>query len=78
ANIKKRRYKVFDSRRRGDIIRLILFIIATLTVLKPLADSLRGFAKKKDYAWFLHPVVCFMMLCTYGCWTLRGQRKTRS
>jgi glycosyltransferase involved in cell wall biosynthesis len=61
-----RRYKVFDSSKRQDKIRLLLFLIYTVTIIKPLFDSFRGFIRKPDFAWFLHPVVCWLFLYAYG------------
>lgn len=62
----KRRYRVYDPNKRQDNIRLLLFIIFTLTLIKPLFDALRGFVKIKDWAWFLHPMVCILFLYAYG------------
>jgi len=56
-----RTYKWKTSR-----LRLILTILIMLTVIKPLYDSLRGFIKKRDVAWFLHPVLCFATVFSYG------------
>ena len=77
VNIKDRRYKIFDPAKKQDILHLIKFIIYTITVVKPIFDSLRGFVKKKDYAWFLHPVVCWCMLVIYSSWKLMSwERET--
>lgn len=61
-----RRYKVFDSANKNDILKLILFVFYTVTIVKPLFDASRGFIAKRDFAWFLHPIVCFMFLYAYG------------
>ena len=62
----KRRYKVFDSKNRLDVLRLLLFLVYTITIVRPLFDSIRGYLKKPDSAWFLHPVVCWCFLYAYG------------
>lgn len=40
------------------------------TFLIPLIDSIRGFSKIRDVAWFLHPVICFRIAVIYslGTW----------
>jgi len=43
------------------------YSLRRLTFIKPLYDSVKGFAKVHDIAWFLHPLMCFAILVTYGC-----------
>lgn len=64
--LSRRRYLLFDTSSRSDVIRLILFVAATVTLLQPMLFSIRGFLKRPDIAWFLHPVVCWMFLIAYG------------
>ncbi len=54
----QRRYKIFDPKKMQDIIGLLWFIIFTLTFIEPLYESIRGYVRKKDIAWFIHPVMC--------------------
>ncbi len=61
-----RKYKVYDPSDWRDNLNLLKFILYTVTVIKPLYDSLRGFVRKPDVAWFVHPLMCFTMLYTYG------------
>lgn len=63
-SLKKRRYAVFMSSQ--DKWGLLKFIVYTVTLVKPLIDSTRGFIKVRDFAWFLHPLVCFSFLLIYG------------
>ena len=63
-NLKKRRYAVFMSSQ--DKIGLLKFIFYTVTVVKPFFDSVRGFIKIRDAAWFLHPFICLSFLVVYG------------
>lgn len=58
-----RRYKLFQSK---DLPKLIKYIIFSCTFFVPLAESVRGFSKKKDWAWFLHAPVCTVMMLVYG------------
>lgn len=61
-----RRYKVFDPNNYRDALLLLSFIVYTITILRPLFDAFRGFLKKRDFAWFLHPIVCWCFLYVYG------------
>lgn len=69
----KRRYQVFDSSKKRDKILLLLFVLYTLTIIKPLFDATKGFIKKPDMAWFLHPMVCFIFLYAYGNSVIRSK-----
>lgn len=72
---KRRRHLTFDPHRVKDDIRLALFIIFTITFVEPLLQSIRGYLKKNDIAWFLHPVVCWAMMIVYIEATLRVHLK---
>ncbi|MEK9207728.1 MAG: glycosyltransferase family 2 protein [Patescibacteria group bacterium] len=64
--LSKRRFKIFDYRSIRDWVKLAGFIIISTTGVIPLAESLWGYRKTKDNAWFLHPLVCFSFLLIYG------------
>lgn len=64
--VKYRRYKVFDSSSSKDIINLTKFIFYTLTMAQPLSESIKGFVKVPDLAWFLHPIACWYFLIGYS------------
>ncbi len=59
----KRRYKIY---KREDRLRLVYFILISITFIIPLIDSMRGYLRIKDKAWFLHPVICFGFVLVYG------------
>lgn len=59
----KRRFRVF---MRGDELKLIKSILICITIVIPVWDSLRGYVKIKDPAWFIHPFMCLGMTLTYG------------
>lgn len=67
ADRPQRRYSLYTSKDRGKLIK---YILLSLTILKPLYDSFRGFRKIKDSAWFLHPIMCLAILFIYGLVTL--------
>lgn len=60
---KARRYSVYEKK---DFRKLLLFIVIGLTIVKPLFDSTRGYLKVRDFAWFLHPMMCFSFVIMYG------------
>ena len=68
---KNRRWHLVDFRQPKDIVRLIWFIICSVTFIQPLLLSLRGYSKIRDGAWFLHPIICFLTLVTYGLLTFQ-------
>ncbi|MFA6561643.1 MAG: glycosyltransferase [Verrucomicrobiia bacterium] len=57
-----RKYPWGASSRAG----LIKFVLATVTVLPLLWQSLRGYLRQPDVAWFFHPVACWITLWQYG------------
>lgn len=62
----KRVYLVYNPASPKDRWRLFLYIVYSLTFIQPLALSIRGFIGVPDVAWFLHPVMCFLMVIAYG------------
>lgn len=62
---KKRRHLTFDPKRARDLIRLSLFVLFSTTIIEPFIEALRGYAKKRDTAWFLHPVLCLGLTIVY-------------
>lgn len=49
------------------------FIIFSLLVFPTFFQAVIGFAKKRDTAWFFHPVACWLTLWIYG-WGKVGQK----
>ena len=65
----RRRYSVYDSKK--DKIALFSFILYSLTLVLPILDSMRGFLKVRDVAWFIHPLMCLGILAVYGITTIK-------
>lgn len=63
-----RRYGILSKR---GIFELVLSIIVCATVVIPLIDSLRGFRKIRDIAWFIHPFLCIIFVAIYGWATIK-------
>lgn len=59
-----RRYNLYSPTQ--DKRKLGLFIFNSFTLLKPTYDSIRGYKKIHDTAWFLHPLMCLCILFVYG------------
>ncbi len=53
-----------------------LFILCSLLVFPLLAQSIIGYTRKKDVAWFLHPIICWITLASYGWATVRSLFQT--
>ena len=47
------------------------FIIYTLLIFPSFFDSLKGFIRKPDIAWFFHPLACLISLYAYGIVTIK-------
>lgn len=69
----RRRYSIYEPNK--DKLRLLGYIIYSATFIGPLVDATRGYLKVQDFAWFLHPVMCFAMLVVYGVPTLKEESK---
>ena len=65
----KRRYSIFNPKE--DRVALIGFIIYSSTIILPLIDSIRGFIKLRDSAWFIHPIMCLGVLVVYGITSIK-------
>lgn len=47
-------------------IRLARFVFYCLTIVPLLMQSLKGYKKRPDRAWFFHPLACWITLWEYG------------
>ena len=63
---KDRRYKVFDSESSEDLFHLFLFILFSSTLIQPFYIALKGYFRKRDSAWFVHPIFCFSIMAAYS------------
>lgn len=58
-----RRYGILSKK---GIVELGLSIIICASIVIPLIDSLRGYRKIRDYAWFLHPILSLSFVVMYS------------
>lgn len=68
-----RRYGIYEPR---DKVKLILFILYSVTFIKPFYDAMRGYIRVPDMAWFLHPFLCFMLFVIYSSVTIKTTVKS--
>jgi hypothetical protein len=69
---KVRKYPWKDQNKAG----MLKFIFYTIMVIPLLLQSLVGFFKKPDFAWFFHPVACLITLWVYGIEVFFSKFKT--
>lgn len=50
----------------------IKFIVCCLLVFPLLIQSVYGYTRKNDPAWFIHPIACWLTLLTYGGTTIKS------
>jgi len=49
-----------------SFISLLKSLFVMLTIVYPLCQSIKGYLKKRDTAWFLHPIFCFTVPIMYA------------
>lgn len=74
-SLAERRYLIYNPKRFSDNLKLFLFIFYTVTVIKPLFDSIKGYLFIRDSAWFAHPLICWVYLYTYSLSTVKNAIK---
>lgn len=62
----KRKYLVFNPSSSRDRKNLLIYILISLTFIVPFIESVNGYRKIRDIAWFLHPLFCILMVIGYG------------
>jgi len=72
-----RKYKFFRKYQWNKInkIGLIKYIIYTTILIPLLVQSLIGYFKKRDIAWFFHPIACWITLWIYSKETIMAKIK---
>lgn len=63
--VSNRRYLVFNASSQKDRLNLLKYVLFTVTCIEPIMESIRGFMKIRDFAWFYHPIVCWLFLIYY-------------
>lgn len=66
----RRRYKIYKPAERWKLIK---YIVYSLTLVEPTFRSIKGYLRIRDWAWFLHPLMCWIMMVVYGYVTVKWQ-----
>lgn len=56
---------------QNHLVPTILFSLYVVTIFPMIFDTIRGFVRKPDTAWFFHPLACIITLYTYGIVTIK-------
>ena len=56
---------------KNNFLPSMFFSLYVITIIPVLFDTIRGYIKKPDPAWFFHPLACLITLYTYSIQTLR-------
>lgn len=51
--------------------KMIMLGLTLGTFIIPLKDAIKGFCKIHDWAWFIHPILCFEVACIYTWSTIK-------
>lgn len=78
SNREKRKYLIFDWKSKKDRKNLLKYVIYSLTFIVPVLESIRGYIRIRDFAWFLHPLMCFFMVIGYGISEIRWLFKLKT
>ena len=70
-DLSNRRYFIYKKDR--DREKIILYSLYALTLVGPIFHAAKGFRRIPDLAWFLYPVVCFLMFWVYFLSVLNWQ-----
>ncbi len=57
---------------QSNLKGLLKFMAACITVVPLIYQSLKGFMRKPDIAWFFHPLACELTLWEYGIGRVKG------
>ncbi len=68
---KRKKLRRYGGLSQRDVWRVVWAVIVCATFVVPLYDSIRGWRKIHDNAWFLHPFLCFSFVVVYGWVTIR-------
>lgn len=54
----------------------VKYLLYTVLILPLLCQSVKGYLKKHDIAWFFHPLACWITLCVYSWGVTKGWFRT--
>jgi len=56
---------------QNNLMPTIRFCLYVVTIFPMIYDTIRGFIKKPDPAWFFHPLACLITIYNYGTQTIK-------
>jgi glycosyltransferase involved in cell wall biosynthesis len=62
----ERKYLVYNPHTLKDRLNILKYCFFSITLIEPLYQSIRGYVKKQELAWFLHPIMCYIFLVGYA------------
>ncbi len=65
-----RRWKIVGNSK--DKFRVLVFALSSALVIPNIIESIKGYRRVKDFAWFWHPIVCLGFLLIYSTLALRN------
>ena len=68
SNLRKYKYDISP-------VKMLWVGLMMVTIVKPFLDSLKGYVRKPDPAWFLHPFFSFVIFWIYAFLTLKNRIK---
>lgn len=57
--------------------KIAIFVLSCITILPLIFQSIKGYKRKPDKAWFLHPILCWITLIVYAMGTLNSLFNTK-
>ena len=69
---KSKNDRSYEWENSTNRVGLIKFVLSCVTVIPLIWQSVKGYSKKPDIAWFFHPLACEITLWEYGWGTIRG------
>ena len=66
-SMNRRKYAWFAKNNRQGYIKFILYCVLVLPLV---IQAIQGYKKKRDTAWFFHPLACELTLFQYGLGTI--------
>lgn len=58
--------------QKQNKIGILKFILSCVTIFPLFYQTLKGYSKKPDFAWFFHPIACWLTLGIYGFGVIEG------
>jgi len=75
----KKKKRIYPWRLKNNWGKIIKFSLYSFLIFPAFGQALKGYCRKRDSAWFFHPIACFLTLWIYGYYFSKmrifGQKK---